>query len=375
MKLTERQCRAFRPADKIQKYSDGRGLSLVVHPNGSKYWHGRYRVNGKEQTKSLGSYPDVSLAQARELWQTFRAGDEQSSTTVTVRDMYEHYLATRQNTGSIKYFAAKWIPEWLFNTRIDELTVSDIATCMRYIIDNGPKSAPAKYAKLITAFCEDAVNNGYIEISPAYRIRKLVPSYEETHHTSMSCESISAFVASINARLERKTSVLRAIATLFNLLLPLRKNEMKTLYWADFNPELTVCTIPGTRMKTGRTFETPISRQVRELLMDIERKYPQVFCEGSILVNPINPTQELAISHTIHGNRSLFMVAAQEKLGYPFDVADRQLAHAPSGRTRKAYDRGTFWEQRVKLMQDWADYVEEQCRGLDGGIFKYRDYI
>lgn len=113
MKLTERQCRAFRPADKIQKYSDGRGLSLVVHPNGSKYWHGRYRVNGKEQTKSLGSYPDVSLAQARELWQTFRAGDEQSSTTVTVRDMYEHYLATRQNTGSIKYFAAKWIPEWL----------------------------------------------------------------------------------------------------------------------------------------------------------------------------------------------------------------------------------------------------------------------
>lgn len=81
------------------------------------------------------------------------------------------------------------------------------------------------------------------------------------------------------------------------------------------------------------------------------------------------------VNFGVLGYRALLVKVAQEKLGFPFEVADRQLAHSVGDNTRKAYDRGVFWDQRVALMQAWGDYVEDQCRGLDGGLFAYKAFL
>lgn len=174
------------------------------------------------------------------------------------------------------------------------------------------------------------------------------------------------------------TIVARAQLTLLDLLIPLRANELNNLSWSELNEDLTEGTIAAERMKMRKAFRFPISSQARQILLDIPRTYEKVFWRGATnhVIEPLRGAELGTVGvHTMHGNRALFMKVAQEKLGFNFEVADRQLAHSVGDNTRKAYDRGVFWEHRVALMQAWGDYVEEQCRGLDGGLFAYQAFL
>lgn len=383
MKLTERQCRGVRPTEKMQKLSDGKGLVLVVHPNGSKYWHGRYKLAGKEQTKTLGAYPELTLAQAREAWHEFKdsgysgikrlAGQEP-----TVMEMVDARNAVRPFGDSRFKTFERYAPKWFTAMKMVDVRRSHIVAVIEHVVKTAPKSVPEKMKLVIKCASDYAVDSGVVEVSYAQRLGSLIPSYEPTHYPSMHENKIATYIGAINAKLPKMKFVLRAQLNLLDFLIPLRANELRQLSWSELNDDLTEGTIASSRMKMRKSFRFPISAQAREILKDIPRVHDKVFWRPS--VNDVVCTlrsEELGVTgvHTMHGNRALLVKVAQEKLGFPFEVADRQLAHSVGDNTRKAYDRGVFWDQRVALMQAWGDYVEDQCRGLDGGLFAYKAFL
>jgi integrase len=139
--------------------------------------------------------------------------------------------------------------------------------------------------------------------------------------------------------------------------------------WEEFDLEKAIWDIPAERMKMRNAHCVPLSKQVVGILSDLKELYGST---GYILPSVIrrnrpisNNTILKALSRlgyekkmTGHGFRSLAMSTIKEKLNYRHEVVDRQLAHVPRSKVDKAYDRALFLPERIKMMQEWADYVD-----------------
>ncbi len=149
----------------------------------------------------------------------------------------------------------------------------------------------------------------------------------------------------------------------------MRTSELIHATWDEFNIKDAEWIIPAERMKMKRPHIVPLSKQVLMLLKELEQ-----FRGDSKFVFPSQINSSRPISNntilsalgslgykgktTGHGFRALAMSTIKEKLGYRHEVIDRQLAHAPENKIVAAYDRAQFLDERKKMMQEWADYID-----------------
>lgn len=144
--------------------------------------------------------------------------------------------------------------------------------------------------------------------------------------------------------------------------------------WEEFDFEAGLWEIPAERMKMKKAHIVPLSRQVKELFLEqkeITGQWEWVF------PNQVRPKKHMTNNTVLmalrrmgyqgkmtgHGFRALAMSTIKEKLGYRHEVVDRQLAHVPANQVDKAYDRAQFLDDRTKMMQEWADYVDVLASG------------
>ena len=164
-------------------------------------------------------------------------------------------------------------------------------------------------------------------------------------------------------------NVQKQLAMEFMLLTFTRTKELRLARWEEFNWDEGLWYIPGERMKMGKPHIVPLSKQSLEILIKLKHLNGHREWVFPGHQDPRKPMSDGALMmvldrmgyrgiHTGHGFRALAMTTIMEKLGYSYEIPDIQLAHAKAGDVRRAYDRTTFLQQRIKMMQDWANYLE-----------------
>ena len=389
--LTAVKINAAKPSAKGYKLADSGGLYLLVQPSGAKLWRYKFRLGGVEGLDALGSFPEVSLAQARQAHGESRRLVSQGINPVADRKQRKQALFQAnlaRDKGSFAAIAAEWsaatekglrpatlkqrerelrndlLPK--FKARqISDISRVEITTLLKAVEKRAPEVARNLRNYLWSIF-EYAIDSGLISANPVPSIR-ILKKRDQKNHPALSPDQIGEFLRKLDERalLEEQTRIAMLLVTLTTC----RKAEIIGGKWEEINLEAGEWEIPGERMKKGRTHWVPLSKQAIGLLRQLRKLTPanQVL----LFPNRRDPRRPMA-------NRSLN--AVMERLGYSgegtphgmrsafsthfnglnanADVIELCLAHAPMGKTRAAYNRHLYKEERRKMLQDWADRLD-----------------
>ncbi len=210
---------------------------------------------------------------------------------------------------------------------------------------------------------------GKVDRDITYKMHKALKSVKKGHFAALDVKELPGFLKAIernDARLYQSTrNALKLIMLTF-----VRTNELINARWDEIDFERKRWIIPAERMKMGKEHIVPLSRQAIEILENqkvLSSQWPLVFPSSvkpqkSISNNTIlGAIKRLGYKGrmTGHGFRALAMGGIKQELGWRHEVIDRQLAHVPANKVDKAYDRAMFLEDRTKMMQEWADYLDD----------------
>ena len=392
MKLNKTLCNNLKPKDKTYKKFDGEGLYLEVKPNGSKLWRLKYRFHGKEKRISLGSYPTVTLVAARAKKLEARNLLDQDIDP-SRNKVKQKKLAKRKTNNTFELVAREWhskqINRWsakrakivmhrlernvfpfIGKEPITDIDPPDLLDMLQIMENRNALEVASRTRQICSQVFRYGVQTGRCDHNPAIHLVGALKTHKKTHFAALDIKELPQFIADLNlneARLYNRTR--RAVW--LSLYTFLRPGEIRHARWEhiDFNTREWI--IPGEFMKSGRDHIVPLSRQVIMILLEQQEETgryntPWVFPSQ---VRPLKPmsdgTVNMAIKRlgyngrmTAHGFRALARTAIREKLKYYPDIIEAQLAHKPSGALGRAYDRAQFLDDRKKMMQHWADYID-----------------
>lgn len=391
MKLTAKAVETAKPREKAYKMFDGGGLFLEVKPPNSKLWRLKYRYLGKEKKLCIGEYPAISLAEAREhrdeAKKLLANGHDPSSVKQEIK---QEKIKEAGNT--FEAIAREWHEhkkhEWSdvnAKTVLDRLErdvfpevgkypIKIITHKMLLDLANSVKQRGAnELAKRIIQMCRHiyqyAIVTGRAENNIAEDLKGLVKAKPKSHFAAIEAKDLPQFISDLRnhkAKLNRQTY----LAVNFMMLTFVRTGEMIGAKWDEFDLEQKQWLVPAERMKMGKEHIVPLSRQAIEILEELREIHNHpVFVfpsRGDRNKTMSNNTILMALDRmgyrgkmTGHGFRALAMSTIMEKLHYRHEVPDAQLAHAKRGDVARAYDRAKFLPERTKMMQEWADYLDD----------------
>lgn len=390
MKLTNVQIKQAKPDVKPYKLSDGKGLYLLVNPNGSKWWRYKYRFLGKEKLKSIGVYPDISLSEAREecsrvrkllqggedpvekeklIKQERKLKDGQTFELVAREWHTKRYdgWTTRHANNIITRLEADVFPV-IGKKPISSLTPPIVLNCIQKIEDRGAHEMARRAMQMCSQVLRYGVATGRIERDVTTDLRGALKHFKRGHYNAITANELPEFLrllAENRPRLFRQT----IIATKLLMLTFVRTSELIEAKWSEIDFTKEEWIIPAERMKMGKAHIVPLSQQAIALFKEQYEKSQKSEYVFPSIPRPKKPMSNGTIlgalkrlgykgKMTGHGFRSLALSTLKEKLGYPHEIADRQLAHVPSNRVDAAYDRAQFLSQRKVMMQDWANYID-----------------
>ena len=376
--LTELQVKGAKPKEKTYMIRDDRGLYLRVDTFGRKYWILRYWEQKKEHQISLGPYPDLSLKDARikrDEIQTARAKGQSPSRktvqapqtfsqtanewlTVRMKDKAENYLRT------IRFRLNKYILPALGDWPLKEITSGNILQVCRHIESTGHDETAKRVKTVIGQIFRYAIAAGYTDTDPtAALLGALRPRNNKHYATLTNPDEIAILMRAMKAY---PYTVMRC-AMLFSVYTFARPGEVRAAEWSEIHDD--VWDIPAGKMKMKRRHIVPLSSQVKAVLDELRpitgkgrwlfptpRNNGHCMSENGVRValRTIGFTKEQI---TPHGFRAMFSTIANEH-GINRDVIERQLAHVEENSVRGAYNHAEYMQERIKLMQWWADYLD-----------------
>lgn len=391
--LNNTACKNAKPKERPYKMADSGGLYLLVNPSGSKLWRLKYRFLGKEKLLALGSYPLISLAEARE------ARDNAKKIHASGKDpIHDKHIkkdaAIRNAQNTFKVIALEWyenqIGKWsrshalnvmrrleidifpYIGTRpIADIDAPELLKVLRRIEERGSLHVTDKVKQICGQIFRYGIATGKCQRDISADLRGALKRGKEGHYSALTIKEMPEFLAALERnkpRLYERTQR----ATKLLMLTFVRTSELIKAKWDEFDLENAQWEIPAERMKMGNPHIVPLSRQALEILkeqkLETEHlKIDWVFPNQTKLKNHMsNNTILCAIASlgfkgrmTGHGFRSLAMSTIKENLGYRHEVVDRQLAHAHKSKIDRAYDRAQFLDERKKMMQEYADYIDK----------------
>ncbi len=394
-KLTETQCKNAKPSVKAYKLFDGAGLYLEITVNGSKLWRQKYYYLNKEKRLALGSYPTISLKQARDRRDAAkRLISENKDPVQERRKEKEGILADNGNT--FEKIAREWHdhkkPEWkpehaqtvldrlekdvfpvIGGVPVKELTHKKLLDMAKSIQERGANELAKRVVQMSCHIFQYAIITGRTDRNIAQDLKGLIKPKPKRHFASLDAKEIPEFLKVLHSN-QARLMPMTHLAVQFLMLTFVRTGEMIKAEWDEFDFEEKIWLIPGRRMKMKKDHLVPLSEQALDILKKLRalhanQKY--VFPSRDNSRNHMsNNTVLMALRRmgyagemTGHGFRSLAMSTIMEKLHYRFEVPDAQLAHAKRHSLGEAYDRAKFIPERIKMMQDWADYLDVAAKG------------
>lgn len=382
--LTDRALKALRPREKPYKRADGKGLYVIVQPSGALWWRFRYRYGGREKTISLGTYPGTSLKLAREKRKAARANlsagidpsekrqAEKAALENTFASVAEEWL-TRQR--SLKATTVKQIRRRLdahlvprFGRRpITEISAPDLLRVLRRIESKGHHETAHRVRALASRIFRFAIASGRADRDPAQDLAgALAPVRTKNFAAITSPRRIGELLRAIDGY-QGQPAVM--VALRLAPLVFVRPGELRGAEWHEFDLEAAEWRIPAARMKMDSEHLVPLARQAIEVLEDLQTTtghgrllFPGLrSSDRPISDNTLNAALRRlgfgADEMTAHGFRTMASTLLNEQ-GFPPDVIELQLAHVERNRVRAAYNRAERLEERRRMMQAWADYLD-----------------
>lgn len=377
------------------KHFDGGGLYLEVTEAGGRYWRMKYRYGGKEKRLAFGTYPDVSLREARDRQTQARALLREDKDPSAVRreaaEKIEREAAVTLEAMAdawLSHQSARWKPDTMVMIRrslethvfpeygrrsLPELRPLDVARMVKAIEETGAGETAGRVLQRVKAIFRHAAVHGLIDSNPMLDLKpsELLKPRKPVHRAAMEERELPSFLSALSAY-QGEPSVIAALRLL--MLTAVRPGELRGASWQEIDFEAARWNIPAVRMKMKVAHIVPLSRQALEILR-MQRAlsgrgglvFPSPFYPGKALSeNTLNQALvRLGFGggrHTAHGFRALFSTVANEH-GHDADVIERHLAHAERNEVRAAYHRSAYLSQRVELMQWWADFLEAKAGG------------
>jgi len=392
MALTDIQVRTAKPKEKDYKLTDGSGLYLFVAASGGKRWRFKYRFGGKEKLLSFGTYPDISLQEARNKRHEARnmvangidpgaerkALKERAERTKTIENSFE--IVAREWHGK---FSGQWssghadtimarltrdVFPWLGAKPVSEVKPVDILAVLRRVEGRGALETAHRIRTICGQVLRYAVATGRAERDSAADLRGALPPVREKHHAALTdpnevadlLRAIDGFKGTFHVKCALKLSP----------MLFVRPGELRQMEWAEIDFEAEQWNIPAEKMKMKTAHIVPLSRQAVAILKELHPltgygRY--VFpCHRS----PLRPMTNNAINaalrrmgytsddQTGHGFRAMARTILDEVLQIRPDFIEHQLAHAVRDPLGRAYNRTAHLAERKKMMQTWADYLD-----------------
>lgn len=392
MKLTDKQIKAASPAEKPYKMSDGRGLYLLVNPNGSKYWRLKYRFQGKEQKLALGIYPEISLKQARtqsdEARQHLSNGINPSSlkktTAAANKTAYENSFENvakewlEVHAGSVTPLHIKKITSLLTRFIYPEIgayPITDIDTptvleALRKIESSGRLETMQRAKRTTGQIFTFAIASGKATINPVLPLaRGVLKTPKASHRAAVTTpKELGRLMALIHNYREIGTIVVEA-ALKCSALWMLRQGELRFLEWHQVNWEEKRLEL--TASKTKQPHVVPLARQSLEILEELHQitGHQQFIFQSpfksSVPISEnatVDALRRLGVSseeHCAHGFRATFRTLMDEIHRVRIEIVELQLAHVVKDVHGRAYNRTQFIDDRFQMMQRWADYLDQ----------------
>ena len=405
MALTDIKVRTAKPMDKQYKLTDGNGMHLLVHPNGSRYWRLQYRFGGKQKMLALGVYPDVSLADARARRDDARKllangidpGDKKKN------DKVEHEKAHTFEQLAVEWHATnkKWSEEHsrrvlkslednLFpaigKRNIADLKTRDLLAPIKAVELSGRLEVASRLQQRTTAIMRYAVQSGLLDYNPAQEMVGAVASSNRQHRPALQLKRIPELLRSIDSYTGRP---LTRLAVELTLLVFIRSSELRFARWSEIDFETSMWTIPaereaiegvkhsqrGSKMRTPHL--VPLSHQALAILKDVyklsgDRDF--VFIgdhdhRKPMSENTVNKAlrvmgYDTKVEVCGHGFRTMACSSLIESGLWSRDAVERQMSHMERNSVRAAYiHKAEHLDERRLMLQWWADFLDVNREG------------
>jgi integrase len=396
MPLTDAAIRKAKPAKKPFKLFDDRGLLVLVAPSGGKWWRFRYRFGGKYKTLSLGVYPDVPLARARE------KRDEARKLLADGNDPGEHRKLEKdakiaRATNNFEAVGREWFAKhspgwapshaekiikrlendvfpWVGKRPIAEITAPELLKMLRRVEGRGALDTAHRAHQNCGQIFRYAIATGRATRDPSADLRGALPPAKHEHFASIVeptkvgelLRAIDAFQGSFAVQ-----CALRLAPMLF-----VRPGELRRAKWAEFDLDKAEWRLFVTKTKTDHI--VPLSTQAVAILRELHKltgHRQHVFPGGQ---DPKKPMSEAAVNAALrrlgydtrteitgHGFRAMARTILHQELNFAPELIEHQLAHRVPDSLGTAYNRTKFIPQRRTMMQRWADYLVRLKAGAE----------
>lgn len=391
MKLSDARCRNARSTGVPYKLADGRGLYLYVAANGSRIWRMDFQFAGKRSTMSFGPYPDISPSEARTACEAARTQLASGRHPVAERKLAkataellrantfglvaDELLAKlqREKKADVTIEKRRWLLKELAKPLCDrpiaDLGPLEILAVLREVEARGHLESARRLRASIGQVMRLAVATGRAANDPTPALRGAIATPVATHRAAITDpDGARRLMLAIDAY---DRPVVRAAMLLMAYCFP-RPGECRQARWNEVDLEQMVWTIPAERTKMRRQHRIPLSRQAAAVFEDLRgltgfRTDGLCFPGQRSMNRPISENTICAALRVMgfgqdemsaHGFRALASTLLHERSTFSTDSIERSLAHQDTNAVRRIYARGQYWDERVKLVQWWADYLD-----------------
>lgn len=407
MSLRAAEISGFPALDTPYKKTDEKGLYLLVKPNGSKHWYYKYRYGGKEKKMPVGQWPDVSLAKARHARDIARIKvvdgidpmAERKRDKVAIRfggdntfaKVAQEYIEVKmvgEERAEATLRKARWFLE-LLSPAIGNMPITDVDPQMilaplKRLEARGNRETAKKCRSFASRVFRYGAATGRCKVDPSAILQGALITPKARHYAAiLEPAKLGELLRAID---DFDGGFTTKLALQITPHLYVRPGELRHAEWPEFDFAKAQWTIPAGKMKARRTHVVPLSRQALVLLEQLKARY-----DGKGYVFPSSYTWKRPMSEntvnaslrrmgfgrdevTAHGFRSTASTFLNESGKWHPDAIERALAHGDSNAVRGAYNRGTYWDERVRMAQWWSDYLDALKAGATTAPADFEGY-
>ncbi len=399
MPLTDIQIKRLKPQEKDFFISDEKGLRILIKANGKKYWRLKYRFNGKQKTLALGVYPEVSLKDARNKRDEARKLlSDDIDPSEFKKEKKQQIIVNESNRFSVhaKLWWDKKKGKWsdahakklfkrledncfndLDKKPADQLVANDILLVIEKIESRGALDVASRVLQDIKRVFGFAVAKKRLKTNPATGLES-VDIIEERivkHRPSMENAELGLFLKELE-NYEEKGGVLTKLALKMLVFTFVRSGELRGARWSEFNLKEKIWRIPAERMKMKTEHIVPLSKQVVEIIKELNKitgaddlVFPSVRSSEKPMSDNtmrhalqkrlgwdgLHEGKSKAVPHGFRANASSIL----NEQGFNPDAIERQLSHTERNGVRAAYTHhARYLDERGEMMQWWADFLD-----------------
>lgn len=392
--LTNTEVCNAKPRHSVYKLSDGHGLALRVRPNGTKSWLFNFIDPDTSQRKNLsfGIFPDVTLAQARQMRAEARGLVANNINPQAEREK-EKQIQIDANERTLKVVSEIWFKEkktkianttataiWrslenhlfpsLGDKPIAKITAPAAIKALEPLAAKGSLETTAKLISYFNGVMIKAIHLGFISDNPLRDIGRAFDNPKSQHMATLKPEELPELMMSLQLASIKITTRLLIEWQLHTMVRP---SEAAGARWEEIDLDNKLWTIPPERMKRPREHNVPLTSQslrILERMKPLSGHREHIFPADRKPNQPSNSqTANMALKRmgfkgrlVAHGMRSIASTTLNEK-GFDPDVIESALAHIDKNEVRAAYNRAEYLERRTKLMGWWSEYIEAAARG------------